>query len=310
MTALTPTPYDPENWGERVDIKTIQRTPVPVQGPETWRPLPHDSYVQMIEQSLLDHGFEISEPVHYRGVSRDNKKIKDLPKYGRFLSMYGISHPDLTPIDGLVWEAAFQNSYDMTSSAKAIMGRRVMVCTNGCFFASGEETTQFRRKHTKGIDRDREGHFESLFGLLNKSIGGLLRQAEGEERRILRWQNTGCNDDDARYVAVEAAKQKVIGWAAVGRVLEHWATPEHPEFKDRNVWSLENAFTSNDRGSNLMTQQKRMLRLDGIINKRFGFAAPVPDSVDEDFSFGESPITSSHMQESSDQPAALDPRDF
>lgn len=287
---IAPTPYDPQNWGERVDMNTIRRTRIPVQGPDTWRPLPHDTYIDMVEQAFSRNGFQISEPVHYRGKSRDNGKIKDLPEHGRFLSMYGISHPLLTPIEGVTWECCFQNSYDMSSSAKAIMGRRVMVCTNGCFFASGEEQAGFRRKHTKGIDRDREGHFESIYRLLDNSIGGLLRQAETEERRILRWKNTECSNDDARYVAIEAAKQNVIGCAAVLRVLKHWDTPEHPEFKDRNVWSLENAFTSNDRGQNVFTQATRMDRLDGIINERFGFSdcgeGLVPDSMDEDFAEG------------------------
>ena len=287
---IAPTPYNPKAWGERVDIGTIRRTRVPVRGPESWRPLPHDTFITMIERAFSQQGFEISEPVHYRAKSRDNGKINDLPEYGRFLSMYGISHPQLASISGVTWECAFLNSYDMTSSAKSVMARRVMVCTNGCFFGSGEETAGFRRKHTKGIDKDREGHFQTLNDLITESIGGLLRQAEGEEQRILRWQNMECSNDDARYVAVEAAKQGVIGAAAVLRVLKHWETPEHPEFRDRNVWSLENAFTSNDRGQNLYSQGARMSRLDGIINDRFGFATTVPDSVDQDYvSIGDSP---------------------
>lgn len=269
-TLMAPTPYDPQNWGERVDIKTISQTRVPQRGPDTWRPLPHDTFIEMVEQAFDRHGFTISEPVHYRGKSRDNGKIADLPEHGRFLSMYGIAHPSLPEIEGVTWEAAFQNSYDMTSSAKSVLGRRVMVCTNGCFLASQGEEAGFRRKHTKGIDRDREGHFQSIFDMIDKSIGKLEDQANAEQHRIMRWQNIECSDDDARYVTINAAKEGVIGAAAILRVLEHWNTPEHPEFKDRNVWSLENAFTSNDRGRNLMTQTSRFSRLDSIINDRFG----------------------------------------
>lgn len=298
MTAvMTPTPYNPKAWGERVDDKTIQRTPIPVQGPEGWRPMPHHLYTSMIEQEFARQGFEISEPVHYRGKSRDNKKIRDLPEHGRFLTMYGISHPTLASIDGLTWEVAVLNSYDMTASLRLLLARRLMVCMNGAWFGSGEEQAGFRRKHTKGLDKDREGHFESVQALVNDSISSLASQVEGEEKRIIRWKNTECSDDDARYVAIEAAKQGVIGGAAVLRVLEHWQTPEHREFKDRNVWSLENAFTSNDRGRNLFTQGSRMSRLDGIISNRFGFTAQiVPDSMDEDYvdaSFGDPPISAS-----------------
>jgi len=76
---------------------------------------------------------------------------------------------------------------------------------------------------------------------------------------------------------MEAAKANVMGNAATMRVLEHWEKPEHPEFKERNVWSLENAFTSNDRGQSLMTQSGRMSRLTDIIDARFDVGIPNED---------------------------------
>jgi len=263
-----PTPFDPKNWGERVDIAAINRTRVPQRGPDTWRPLPHGTFVDMIEQAFSRHGFEISEPVHYRAKSVKNEKILDLPEHGRFLSLYGISHPCMPSLDGITWESGFVNSYDMTKSASGGLGRRVSVCSNGMFMGS---EVGFRKKHTKGIDENREGIFSGIFDIVDASIGGLLAQAEGETARIERWQNTECNDLDARWVILEAAKKGVIGAAATMRVLEHWESPEHPEFKDRNVWSLENAFTSNDRGKNLLTQPTRFGRFNGIVNDRFGF---------------------------------------
>ncbi len=278
ITAPTPpTPFDPGNWGEITDIKTIQRTRVPSQGPDTWRPLPHGTFVEMIEQAFDRHGFTISEPVHYRAKARGNEKIRDLPEYGRFLSLYGIAHPGLPSIEGLTWEGGFGNSYDMTMAAGGGLGDRVSVCSNGMYMGA---TQGFKRKHTVGMDRDRAGLFEHVFELVDNAIGGLLRQAEGRERQIERFKNTGCEDVDARYVIMEAAKRGVIGAAATMRVLKHWETPEHPEFKDRNVWSLQNAFTSNDRGRNMMTQSDRFGRLDGIINDRFGFLPEVVETGD------------------------------
>jgi hypothetical protein len=68
---------------------------------------------------------------------------------------------------------------------------------------------------------------------------------------------------------------RIIGAAATMRVLGHWEEPEHPEFKDRSVDSLYNAFTSNDRGRNVITQASRFGRLDNILNARFN--APTLD---------------------------------
>ncbi len=291
---MAPTAFDPKNWGERVDIGTISRIRVPVQGPDTWRPLPHDVYVHMIEKAFTEQGFTISEPIHYMAKARSNQKIKDLPEHGRFLSTYGIMHPLLPGLDDLRWEAAFKNSYDMTMSATGSAGYRVKVCSNGLDMGAEQG---FRRKHTKGIDVDRDGVFEHIQRLVTGSIGNIITQAVSEEKLIDTYKNTECSNADARFVAIESAKQGVIGGAAILRIMDHWDSPEHPEFKDRNVWSLQNAFTSNDRGQNLMTQADRFASLRSIISNRFGFTAQVvPDSMDEDYvdtSFGDPPISAS-----------------
>lgn len=271
LAPTAPTPFDPKNWGERADMNTIRKVRVPQLGPDTWRPLPHDTYVDMIEQAFSRHGFQLSEPTHYRAKTTKNPKIKDQGEWGRFISLYGIAHPGLPSTSEMTWEAGFINSYDMTKSAGGGLGRRVSVCSNGLFMGAQAE---FRRKHTKNIDRDREGQFEHVYELIDNAVSHLLPAAEAETSRIERWKNIECSDDDARYVIMEAAKANVMGNSHTMRVLEHWETPEHPEFKDRNVWSLENAFTSNDRGASLMTQSSRMSRLADIIDDRFAVGNP------------------------------------
>lgn len=283
-----PTPFDPGNWGEIVSVDTIRRNRVPVQGPDTWRPLPHHEYVDKIESTFIKNGFEISEPVHYRGKSRGNEKILDLPEYGRFLTLYGISHPLITPIEGVTWESGWGNSYDMSIAAGGGLGRRVSVCSNGQYMGA---EYGFKAKHTKGIDVDYSGHYERVFNLIELHIGKLLKYAETEAARIERWKAIEVTDDDARYVACEAHKQGVLGAAGAFRVLKHWKTPEHPEFKERNVWVLENAFTSEGRGSSLFNQDLNSVKLNSIINDRFGLQGSVEDAPEPALSesIGDSP---------------------
>ena len=271
MAPTAPTPFDPKNWGERADMNTIRKIRVPNLGPDTWRPLPHETYVNMIEQAFSRHGFQLSEPTHYRAKTTKNAKIKDQGDWGRFISLYGIAHPGLPSTSEMTWEAGFVNSYDMTKSASGGLGRRVSVCSNGMFMGA---EAQFRRKHTTGIDRHRSGQFTHVYELVDDAINNLLPAAEAEVNRIEQWKTIECTDDDARFVIMEAAKANVMGNAATMRVLEHWEKPEHPEFKERNVWSLENAFTSNDRGQSLMTQSGRMSRLTDIIDARFDVGIP------------------------------------
>ena len=273
LIPTAPTPYDPKSWGERVDIKRINRVRVPQLGPQRWKALPHGSFVTMIEQAFTRHGFQLSEPNHYMSKVTNNVKIKDQSEFGKFLSMYGIAHPDLPDMGTeMSWEAAFVNSYDMTKSARGTLGRRVFVCSNGMF--SGE--SGFRRKHTTGIDPDKDSTFSHIWDMLDETVKYLVPQAHAEVKRIEVYKNTPCSDDDARWCILQAAKTgqglgpQVIQNSGTVGVLKHWEEPEHPEFKDRNLWSLENAFTSHDRGRSLMTQGTRMSRLSSIFDDRFG----------------------------------------
>ena len=275
-----PTPHSTKGWGERVDIKTIEKIPVPALGPDTWRPLPHAAFTQMVEQAFERHGFEISEPTHYRANSRKKNAdlIRDLPEWGRFLSLYGIAHARLPFVKGLWWEAGAMNSYDMSLAATLGGGERIEYCANGQFLYT---SSGFRRKHTSGIDRHRDGLFQHIYDLVDHSIGQLFTQLDDRADRIERMQRIECTDDDARYIIMQAAKKDIIGAAGTMKVLEHWETPEHAEFKDRSVWSLNNAFTSHDRGRNVLTQSLRFHKLDTILNERFGpeLSGESPDLV-------------------------------
>ena len=274
-----PVPFDPGNWGKIVDVPTIKKVHIPVQGPITWRPMPHDMLIDMIEQTFNAQGFTYSEPVHYLAPARPHKSIPDLGQHGRFLSMYGLAHPLLPTIEGLSWELGAMNALDMSTSVKLGAGDRIAVCSNGMFSAE----FMVRRKHTVGIDRDRDAHFEQIRMLVVDCISKILEKANRRAEQIRVFQRQECTDSDARYVIIEAAKTGVIGAAATMKVLKHWEDPEHPEFKDRNVWSLQNAFTSNDRGRNLFTQPDRFQQLSGIMNQRFGFNAVERTLKDADF---------------------------
>lgn len=268
MTTATPeapTAFDPKNWGQLVDIKTVRHTHVPVRGPESWRPFPHCQFVDMVENAFARYGFSYSEPRHYRAKSRDNGKIADLPEHGRFLSLWGITHAELPMVPGLNWETAGVNSYDMTKSIQLGLGERVKVCSNGMLMGAHEA---FRRKHTVGIDRNRDAHFEHIQRLVDRSVSSLKDHAEERARYIQRLQNTECGNLQARDVIIESAKRGVIGCAQTMQVVKHWEEPEHPEFNDRNAWSLFNAFTSNDRGRNIMTQGDRFRQLRSIMDQR------------------------------------------
>lgn len=287
MVAMTnppkPTPFDPGNWGDIVDDKTIQNLPTPTQYPHTYRVLPHGTFVDMAERLLESHGFTLSEPVHYAAAPVKNPKIKDHKKYGRFLSLYGISRPDLPDTGDRWWEFALTNSYDMSTRAGGALGERVRVCSNG--MTLGKVAGKVSKKHMRGLGSEDDG-FESLYNMLDACISGIPSVAQDRVRRVEWMKNVECSDDDAKHCIMEAAREGVIGAAATMRVLGHWETPEHPEFRERTVDSLYNAFTSNDRGRNVITQASRFGRLDKILNDRF-VPVDVTSHIDDSLSASE-----------------------
>jgi hypothetical protein len=52
-------------------------------------------------------------------------------------------------------------------------------------------------------------------------------------------------------------------------VLEEWRRPKHPEFADRNAWSLFNAFTEVQKGG-LWRLPRRTEALHGVMDAHCG----------------------------------------
>mgnify|MGYP003134419127 FL=1 len=263
-----PVPFDGGNWGEVWDRERLKDLSVPKLGPSDWRPIPHDQFVGMAENALESAGFRISDSLNYVGLSRESakKRVPDLPKYGRFLTMFGITHKDILPdVAGISWEMALVQSCDMSIALGGLFGKRVHVCSNGMFNAD----YSFRRKHTKGVDPSNMGEFTPVDDLLKNMIANVQQCAEIEVTRMAKYKETECTQDDARFLIIEAVKNGVIAKAHVLDVLEHFNNPEHVEFKEDNVWSLENAFTSFGRGRSLFDQGQKMSNLTKIIDQRF-----------------------------------------
>ena len=73
LAPAAPTPFDAGNWGELChSFNQIKNCHIPNRGPDTWRPLPHETFVGMVEDAFSRHGFEVSEPLHYRAGFQPN----------------------------------------------------------------------------------------------------------------------------------------------------------------------------------------------------------------------------------------------
>lgn len=57
-------------------------------------------------------------------------------------------------------------------------------------------------------------------------------------------------------------------------VLQEWRRPRHPQFENRNIWSLFNSFTETLKEGSLTELPKRTEALHGLLDIHVGLAQP------------------------------------
>jgi hypothetical protein len=243
-------------WGKNYSIEEISEMPLPAPT-KTYSPVPQASLYKMWSTRVVSAGYNISGEEHWATNDKDV-----------FVSLITISAPS---IDNTVlrWQAALINSYNKQVSIKTAVGANVFVCTNGCLSAE----FMHRTKHTGGVwGRLEEFLFDSVdnIGVRIRAIANLFDKYK---------QADASSDRQVDHLVCKAYRAGIIPASGVGQVLDHWRTPEHPEFKDRNVWSLYNAFTSYDRGRSMFERSSRVNRLHGLLNDEFQIDAATPQQV-------------------------------
>jgi hypothetical protein len=186
-----------------------------------------------------------------------------------FLSKISVRSLHLPIGMGFRWQVALINSYNRQVAIKTAMGAEVYVCTNGCLSAE----YLMRTKHTSNV-------FSRIDGFVENSVRTVNHRANVIFEQFMRYLDTDAGSDrQVHHVVCQAYQQGIIPASGIGQVLDHWRTPEHDEFRPRNVWSLYNAFTSYDRGRSPFERSTRVNRLHKILNTEFGIEGQTPQEV-------------------------------
>jgi hypothetical protein len=244
-------------WGSRVSIEEISRMPVP-EATASYMPVRQDTLFNSWTATLERYGYHIAHDEHWVTKGMDV-----------FISKVRVTAPWLPTGMGFTWETAMINSYNKQVAVKNAVGTTVFVCTNGCLSAE----YLMRTKHTTNV-------WERLQRYIDQSVVTLEKRAASINRLFTAFQSTDAGSDrQVHHVVCRAYNEGVVPASGIGQVLDHWKTPEHAEFKDRNVWSLYNAFTSYDRGRNMFERTTRTNRLQNILNEEFGINAVTPQET-------------------------------
>jgi hypothetical protein len=244
---------------------TVDRTGLAaVHTPEPqgrWHPVPHLTLVQELETALAPHNIKIV-----------NETFK-LDKAGQ--RMFGMLQVANCKVDtDFSFAVGLRNAHDKKLRAGLAVGMGVGVCSNLSF--RGEIV--IGRKHTTEILAD-------LPGLMTGAIGKLALKWDTQNKIVEMYKNTDVSTTQGYDLLVQCAKQEVFPRTQLMDVVEEWEAPRHPEFKDRNLWSLFNAVTENlkprqeSTGGTLWLLPSRTERLHGILDGVAGVELLAPSEA-------------------------------
>jgi hypothetical protein len=122
------------------------------------------------------------------------------------------------------------------------------------------------RRHTVNIWRD-------LPQMAARAVGKLGDLRLQHEQRVDVYKNHALTDTEAHDILVRALDARAITATKLPKMLAEYRAPRHPEFQDRNAWSLYNAFTEISKGS-LLQLPNRSEAMHGVLDAHCGLALP------------------------------------
>lgn len=216
------------------------------QATETWRPISHSYLIDRVRTHLDDNGYEIVAENH------------NLARFGqRYFGLFQVNNKDREQGDrGTI--LGLRNAHDKCFPAGLCAGDAPFVCDNLIF----HNEIVLARRHTKNIMTD-------LPQVIARTIGKLSGMWNTQDKRIESYKDYDVTNAQANDLVIRAYQAGAISKAKIADVVEQWETPEHPEFKDRNMNSLYNGFTAVLRGG-VMQLPKRSDALHSVLDSEVG----------------------------------------
>ena len=227
---------------EKVSRETVQRVVTP-DATETFQPIPHSvaravnpfthrledpiGLVEMVEQGLLDAGFEIIEEDHV--LARKNQCY-----FGGFsIIRHDIEGSERRLVCGV------RNSHNKLFATSICIGSHMLVCDNLCF--SSEQVVS--RKHTPNIMRD-------LPDKINEVINSLIGEWLSMEARVDHYKRQYLTEKEAALIFNQLAETGSLPESKPYKAFKLWQDPaiaakgivNMTDFIDDNDWCDENAY--------------------------------------------------------------------
>jgi hypothetical protein len=204
--------------GVSVDRSGLEQVPTPPPLGR-WCPISHMGLVTELEKALVPHNMKIVNEVF------------KLDKAGQ--RMFGMLQVSNCKVDNdFSFVVGLRNAHDKKLRAGLSVGMGVAVCSNLSF--RGEIV--IGRKHTTEILAD-------LPNLMQGAIAQLAQKWDIQTGIVETYKNVDISISQGHDILIECAKADVFPKTHLLDVINEFEAPSHPEFADRNLWSLFNSVT-------------------------------------------------------------------
>ena len=214
-------------WGSQYNYGELLALPKPEPRGSRHNPLPFYHHVNIVNEAAKSQDFKVESPCYYLNQSET-----------AMIMTMTLIHPTIKPKkESDYLTAVLKTSNNSSWATEMLGGFGTSFCTNGLIHADHRFT---RKNTTNSFDSIRLATLD----LINK-LPTIVDEMDN------RWSHYDQHDLSSRAqahdVLVESALQEVINFRDIPHVLEHWKNPEHPEFKERHLGNMVQAFTSHQR---------------------------------------------------------------
>ena len=200
-----------------INRSALRHLPVP-PGTETFQPIPHHLLVEQIHESLS-----------YRRLSVVREEFAVSPDG---MKLFGLIELNVE-YSGVRFAIGLRNSNDKSMRVGLVAGYRVMVCENKMLVG---DFNPLLAKHSKNFN---------LIDALSVAVDRIQRNIGGVEKSIEFKKNYELDEESARNMIYRAFLVDKFPMSLMRSLhQEFFVAPSYEEFKPKNLWSLENAFTS------------------------------------------------------------------
>jgi hypothetical protein len=200
-----------------INRSALRHLPVP-PSTATFQPVPHHRLVEQIHESLSYRRLQVVREEF--AVSPDGMKL------------FGLIELNVE-YSGVRFAIGLRNSNDKSMRIGLVAGYRVMVCENKMLTG---DFHPLLAKHSKNFN---------LIDALSIAVDRIQRNIGGVERSIEFKKNYELDEESARNMIYRAFLIDKFPMSLMRSLhQEFFIAPSYEEFKPKNLWSLENAFTN------------------------------------------------------------------